>query len=533
MIVFKIGSQDDGKKQLHPAPGRACDNCRYRKMKCDRREPCGPCQDTQVPCSYASMPKRKGRPPRKDRQQSKRKHQQAQLRDQPSPASACSSSPRNGLHNPPGSGSKVAITSPPNDLPGLRHWNRAGTQFENSLEASTSAASAESMPHAGGGPFPIPSNSLESHQPGLEAQPQELNIPTPYPLSEYAHWTRVFLLRLYSVFPIMDPGCLLSKLALPQGLVSPSLGRFFAAMSAAVIVQLNLTDPNVDGLDVAQTSGQVLSMRLADKYISQCFAGRHDRSFIEDADEWTVMESFFIFSYYGNCNKTSIALPRIYDGANEPTLSGFVKLARLFNTIDTDFVCAWSEGCLKGTNDSVAGLLDPDQFSTMSVASVIDETQRVDVAVTQCWLRTLVCQLQVRSNELHGRGAATSVRAAARDLLNCFGAARLEILGSHGIGMEQKISDIAGFLCDLLPMQPPEHLIGDMDSIPNLLHSFMCLLANFRNQESCYLGPLAERATALLMQRGIGRAIEPCAEVDQEGYDSNDEVPDGVWQNVP
>ncbi|CRK27131.1 hypothetical protein BN1723_016247 [Verticillium longisporum] len=588
MIVFRIGSQDDGKKQLHPAPGRACDHCRYRKMKCDRREPCRPCRDTQSPCTYASMPKRKGRPPRKDRQHSKTKHQQAKLRDQPSLASACSSSPRNGLHNPPDSGSKVAITSPPNELPVLRHWSRAGTLFENSLEASTLTASAESMPQAGGGPFPIPSNSLESHQPGLEAQPQELNIATAYPVSEYAHWTRVFLLRLYPVFPIMDPGCLLSKLALPQGLVSPSLGRFFAAMSAAVIVQLNLTDPNVDGLDVAQTSGQVLSMRLADKYISQCFAGRHDRSYIEDADEWTIMESFFIFSYYGNCNtskqawyhlreaisfalalglnreesysdpslevnerrrrlywayclqhrttpilRASIALPRIYDGADEPTLSGFVKLARLFNTIDTDFVCSWSEGYLKGSNDSVARLLDPDQFSTMSLASIIDETQRVDVAVTQCWLRTLVCQLQIRSNESHGQGAATSVRAAARDLLNCFSAARLEILGSHGIGMEQKISDIAGFLCDLLPRQPPEQLIGDMDSIPNLLHSFMCLLANFRNQESCYLGPLAERATALLMQRGIGRAIESCDEVEQEGYGSDDEVPDGVWQNVP
>lgn len=226
-------------------------------------------------------------------------------------------------------------------------------------------------------------------------------------------------------------------------------------------------------------------------------------------------------------------MPRIYDGADEPTLSGFVKLARLFNTIDTDFVCSWSEGYLKGSNDSVARLLDPDQFSTMSLASIIDETQRVDVAVTQCWLRTLVCQLQIRSNESHGRGTATSVRAAARDLLNCFSAARLEILGSHGIGMEQKISDIAGFLCDLLPRQPPEQLIGDMDSIPNLLHSFMCLLANFRNQESCYLGPLAERATALLMQRGIGRAIESCDEVEQEGYGSDDEVPDGVWQNVP
>ncbi|KAM0287730.1 hypothetical protein ACHAQH_000261 [Verticillium albo-atrum] len=306
-------------------------------------------------------------------------------------------------------------------------------------------------------------------------------------------------------------------------------------MSAAVIVQLNLPDPNVDS---TQNLGQKSSMRLADRYIAQCLTGRVDRSFIEDADEWTIMESFFIFSYYGNCNKSkqawyhlreaigfalalglnrevsyndpslevnerrrrlywllfiterayclqhrttsilraSIALPRIYDGADEPTLSGFVKLARLFNTIDTDFVYSWSEGYLKGSNDSVSRLLDPDQFSAMSVASVIDETQRVDVAVTQCWLRTLVCQLQVRSNESHGVGAATSVRAAARSLLHCFGAARLETLGSHGIGMEQKISDIAGFLCDMLPILPPEHLIGDFDSIPNLLHSFMCNL---------------------------------------------------------
>ena len=47
----------------------------------------------------------------------------------------------------------------------------------------------------------------------------------------------------------------------------------------------------------------------------------------------------------------------------------------------------------------------------------------------------------------------------------------------------------------------PHQLVGAVDSIPNLLHGFMCLLANFRKRESGYFKPLASRATTLLMEK--------------------------------
>ena len=61
----------------------------------------------------------------------------------------------------------------------------------------------------------------------------------------------------------------------------------------------------------------------------------------------------------------------------------------------------------------------------------------------------------------------------------------------------------------------PDQLVGAFDSIPNLLCGFMCLLANFRNQESRYLQPLADRATALLVEKANPPAITP-SEYDVE-----------------
>ncbi|KAI8713687.1 Zn(2)-C6 fungal-type domain-containing protein [Fusarium sp. LHS14.1] len=340
-------------------------------------------------------------------------------------------------------------------------------------------------------------------------------------------------------------------------------------MSAAVIVQLNLS---------TASEGEQPSAQLADKYIHRCIKGRQDLDFIEDADEWTILESFFMFSYYGNRNKSkqawyylreamgfalamgldrdesyddpdlevraarwggfgslirprayclqhrttcqlraSICLPKIYNGCDEPTLAGFITLARLFARIDTDFVSWWSEQSPRGANDK---LLNPEHFSAISHTSVVDETQRVDVAVTQCWLRTLVCQLRGRFTQTHGTDEVISLSAAARSLLLCFNATRLDSLESHGIGMEQKISVIAGFLCDLVPNLEPDCLVGDINSIPNLLHEFMCLLSNFRNEESRYLGPLAGRAAALLIQRAgvgvLGPHGDECEEVEDK-----------------
>ncbi|KAF4449492.1 amylase cluster transcriptional regulator AmyR [Fusarium austroafricanum] len=390
--------------------------------------------------------------------------------------------------------------------------------------------------------------------------PQQLVAQSQYPLSAYTHWTRIFLMRLYPVFPVINPGCLLSKLSLTKDTVSRSVARFFAAMSAAVIVQLNL-----------DAGHQGAPSSLADRYIAQCIAERQESmAFIEEADEWTILESFFIFSYHGNRNKSkmawyylreaigfalsmgldreesykgpdletnerqrltywllfiterayclqhqtspilrpSIGLPQIYEGCDEATLRGFIDLIKLFILADSAFVASWCAQTINGDNKTVTMLSNPERFASHNT-SAIDETQKADISVTQCWLHTLSWQMRSHANSPGQASAAISLRRAARSLVSCFSNTPRDAIEAHGIGMEQKVSDIAGFMCDLLPTV--EHT-ADIDSIPNLLHNLMCLLANFRNQESGYLGPLAERATALLMVHSGGPNYLPCLE---------------------
>lgn len=87
---------------------------------------------------------------------------------------------------------------------------------------------------------------------------------------------------------------------------------------------------------------------------------------------------------------------------------------------------------------------------------------------------------------------------------------------------EQKLSDVGHCLCNILPTIEPHQLVGAFDSIPNLLHGLMCLLANFRNQESRYLEPLAERATAVLMEKAGPMAAPLSLQLDDDVEDITD-----------
>lgn len=46
-------------------PGRACDPCKRRKVKCDTEKPCANCRISQLSCEYRIPSKRRGRRPNK------------------------------------------------------------------------------------------------------------------------------------------------------------------------------------------------------------------------------------------------------------------------------------------------------------------------------------------------------------------------------------------------------------------------------------------------------------------------------------
>lgn len=92
---------------------------------------------------------------------------------------------------------------------------------------------------------------------------------------------------------------------------------FFAAMSAAVMTQLNLNAlertcahqggnrREDDWLD--DNAYATSDLPSADAYVAQCLRDRQRGNFIVDADEWTILASFFLFSYYGNLNQSKMA----------------------------------------------------------------------------------------------------------------------------------------------------------------------------------------------------------------------------------
>ncbi len=142
-------------------------------------------------------------------------------------------------------------------------------------------------------------------------QPQSFMLP----LSTFLPYIHMFFERLYPVFPVVDREYLLALLESNDHRGQPlsaSLYSFVAALSAAVIVQLNLADSDTceaqnrtSGNDGNDTGSIPSFWRAfsAQSFVAQCMQARQQRDFIADPDEWTILTSFFLFAYYGNLDQ--------------------------------------------------------------------------------------------------------------------------------------------------------------------------------------------------------------------------------------
>ncbi|KAF9765517.1 hypothetical protein IL306_002187 [Fusarium sp. DS 682] len=165
--------------------------------------------------------------------------------------------------------------------------------------------------------FDLSESGVWANSDGVEAylQPSLLMLPR----STFLPYVHTFFQRLYPVFPVIDKECLLTLLQsdehqdqpLPAGLYS-----FLTALSAAVIVQLNIADlgnleaqsSTFDDIDNSPRPSPTFRPAVsAQFFVSQCMQARQQHDFIEEPDEWTVLTSFFLFAYHGNLNQSQLA----------------------------------------------------------------------------------------------------------------------------------------------------------------------------------------------------------------------------------
>jgi hypothetical protein len=106
---------------------------------------------------------------------------------------------------------------------------------------------------------------------------------------------------------------------------------FLAALSAAVIVQLNVADLSNLEIEPSMFGGEADSRLDANSqlpfsaqfFVAQCMQARQQRDFVEEPDEWTILTSFFLFAYHGNMDQSRSAWYYLREAI------GFVQALRL------------------------------------------------------------------------------------------------------------------------------------------------------------------------------------------------------------
>ena len=152
-------------------------------------------------------------------------------------------------------------------------------------------------------------------------------------------------------------------------------------------------------------------------------------------------------------------MPRVF-GSDDPQLVyGFVVLVNVFKTVDEEFISTWKALPSSPVTPCLAMQKSNDEIAMQSAellghpgplqSQELDETQRIDIMVTQQWLRTLTWQMHINRNAanhhtfrswaLAGRDRAHPITKypfdVSHDLLGLVSTADRRLLECHGIGM--------------------------------------------------------------------------------------------------
>lgn len=189
---------------------------------------------------------------------------------------------------------------------------------------------------------------------------------------------------------------------------------------------------------------------------------------------------------------------------NSPHLVGFRCLAELFKPIDDYFISLWNRA---STNCSPHFLVESEQNIRRGVATSLDivDTQLANIRVSQQWLRVIVWQLCTMLGYLSSDAAHESLTfryplKIAQDLAISTWKLPLHSMQMHGIGLTEKVFDIACTLIDVISCIPTEDIksngfeIGPED---NLKH-FFSLIARLPGGRDKYLPLLVTKVDQML-----------------------------------
>jgi len=202
--------------------------------------------------------------------------------------------------------------------------------------------------------------------------------------------------------------------------------------------------------------------------------------------------------------QATITLPTQNDDPTDTQahhLTGFLHLVNLFRPFDEAFVALWNK---TRTDCSPSYLAALQKQLTDALPTYLNSTenQAADLRTSQQWLRTMVWQLSIQNGCLSSGSENPSMTFQypvdiSRDLVSMTSQFSKQSMEVHGIGLIEKLFDVACSLTDVLSLLPPNpdpFTLGPRD----YLHDFMTVLSVLRNGDHRFLPLLLAKVNDVL-----------------------------------
>ncbi|UPL01008.1 hypothetical protein LCI18_011942 [Fusarium solani-melongenae] len=460
--------------QLHPnmagdreKPRQACDSCRFRKVKCDRGQPCKNCHAGDLQCQYLYSIRRKGPKEGRGRRQSQLRRSLVDF-------------------------GKSSFQTMTQDVAPL--WFGPESPTPTSTQVITQH------------------DAFNTALPLINQLPERPDQSRLLSASLIAH-IQLFLKVLFPIMPVIDGDELLADAARLEELPS-SRYALILALCAATRMQFGMDNapigagPEVDMPLEPQLTGEML-IHLAETSLRQY-------NVIDDTTLDSMLASFFLFASYGNLNnprhawfylnqsislaqslditretgyhdlpdverekrrrvfwllfvtertfalqhrrsvmlRSSITKPRTIDSDCPVVMNDFINHIRLFESLPWSLYEWQSPSDSNQLEDLSLVHTINDKLCTIQADQSVIPSQRFDTLITQQWLRVSMWRLAVGkkpSSSAYNFGVLLPPSLpidAGKIIMSALGSVGPKSKDCHGIGMEQKLFDVGLSLAD-------------------------------------------------------------------------------------
>ncbi|KAK7207356.1 fungal-specific transcription factor domain-containing protein [Myxozyma melibiosi] len=515
---------------------QACDNCRCRKIKCDRAEPCLNCVDSSLSCRYLHVIQKKG--PKRGVGRRLARLRQGSTNDIDADFVNVFMPERSSTIRPENEST-----------------SNKGNDFcpRQDISASFALSPSRTTKESTESPGPLDHELCEI------ADSVELESRSVANSQSMAHFLishiSIFFKHLFPIMPVVDKEELLADVLHYEDLKPSRLALIFA-LCAVTRLQLRL-DHSEEAVQDFGSETPAAPDLTGEELLEIAQHSLHQYCLIDDLTLDSVLASFFLFSGYGNLDSNrkawyflnqSITLAQANSVTNEKDYTGFSENEKelrrrifwlLFVTERTfalqcrrsvmlrgrvskpkmeysaypevihDFLnhidlfdslppslYDWTiddQGQLRVTASALPNKIHSRLCDLKPETSII-ESQRFDSLMTLQWLR--ICMWQLAFGSKHGMESNRNLMRpsetpldASRILMTALNAVSPKSKDCHGISVEQKLYDIGACLVDYSLLHGPSYSSWELGP-RDYMNSIVKALSKVGGHQSWYLPQL-------------------------------------------